>query len=112
MLTSEELKALRGLLARAEACAIAEPTTPDASDVAQLHPLADPIFGGMLFYITATRNGQARGFLLRPHRGGCREAWLTLPQSSLHPIGRAPWPGPEFARRCEAANGPHCRYGR
>jgi len=110
MLTSEELKALRGLLARAEAGAIAEPATPDAGTIAQLHPLADPVFGGMLFYITATRNGQARGFLLRPHRGGCREAWLTLPMSSLHPIGRAPWPDPEFARRCGAHPGPQCRY--
>ena len=71
----------------------------------QLHPLADSTFGGMLALITQAGPHQLRGFLLRPHRGGCREAWLRLPPTAVERIGPARWPNPPFARRCEFAGG-------
>ena len=99
---------MRKLLARAEQAQPAAHAIA-AGDVVQLAPLADAKFGGMLAVICQTGPAQLRGFLLRPHRGGCREAWLTLTHTDVIRIGTTRWPDlPPFARRCEAA-GPLCQ---
>jgi hypothetical protein len=110
MLTPQESALLRALLAR-EAESPAEYADLAAGDVAQIRPLADATFGGMLVQIAAAEPHQVRAFLLRPHRGGCRDAWLKLKHCELERIGRSYWPDPEFARRCEW-NTPACRVTR
>jgi hypothetical protein len=103
-LTTSELRALRGLLDRAGA-PIAEPTTPDAGDfapgdLAQLQPGSCSTFGGMLLQIGEVYSPyELRGWFLRPHRGGCREAWHRANPAELVRIGRVAWPDPEFSRR-------------
>jgi hypothetical protein len=118
MLTPTETTALRALLQRESAqlgtrsqAEPAEYSDLAAGDVAQIRPFADEAFGGMLVQITATTPYELRGFLLRPHRGGCREAWLRLKPCQLERIGRVYWPDPEFARRC-AWNAPACQVRR
>jgi len=106
MLTPEETRVLRGLLHRERARTAARHLA--AGDVAQIRPQADPLFGGMLFATTQVHGDRIRGYLLRPHRGGCHEAWLTLKPTDLQRIGRMPHTTiPEFAARCE--NLPGCR---
>ena len=100
MLTSEEARVLRNLLARAEV--IPSPALPFMpGDIVQIQPLADQTFGGMLVEVCQASPYELRGFLLRPHRGGCRQAWLRLKPVEVERIGRTYWPDPEFARRCE-----------
>lgn len=113
MLSPEEIRTLRTLLSRAEVSAAGTGLAgvPVIGDLAQIHPLAHPTFGGMLIWIAQIGDRQVRGSLLRPHRGGCREAWLSLPPTSVELIGRIHWPDPEFTRRCEANYLPECRYG-
>lgn len=102
MLTLIEANALRALLAREASAAPVDAEYSDlaAGDVAQIRPFADTAFGGMLVQICQAGPYELRGFLLRPHRGGCREAWLRLKHCQLERIGRTYWPDPEFARRC------------
>jgi hypothetical protein len=37
---------------------------------------------------------RVRGQILRPHRGGCREAWAAFTEPELIRIGRLPYPEP------------------
>jgi hypothetical protein len=101
MLTPNETAALRALLAREAEAASVEYSELAPGDIAQIRPFAEPTFAGMPVQITATEPHQVRGFLLRPHRGGCRESWLSLKHCQLERVGRTWWPDPEFARRCE-----------
>jgi hypothetical protein len=115
MLTPTETATLRALLAR-EASAAPPVDATDfqelaAGDVAQIRPFADAAFGGMLYQVCQVTPYELRGFLLRPHRGGCREAWLRLKHCQLERIGRVFWPDPEFARRC-SWSAPECKVTR
>lgn len=113
MLTQHEAQVLRALLARAaeQPAAIVPEEPPDIrpGNVAQIHPFADTTFGGILAVITRAEPYELRGYLLRPHRGGCREAWLRLKHCELERVGRAIWPAnaTDFALRCEGT-GPKC----
>ena len=111
MLTPEEARVLRSLLARAEILPDCPPPPIAVGDVVQIQPLADRAFGGMLLQVCQTLDYELRGFLLRPHRGGCRQAWLRLKPPEVERIGRVCWPDPEFARRCEWLT-PACRWMR
>jgi hypothetical protein len=119
MLTPEDLTALRRLVARAEQLAptphqpAPEPDELHAGDVAQIRPFAHRTFEGMLFCVGAASPYEVKGYLLRPHRGGCREAWLTFNHHELERVGRTWWPDPEFARRRACFNSERCpRTGR
>jgi hypothetical protein len=113
MLTQHEAQVLRALLARADeqpaAIVPEEPPELSPGDVAQIRPFADSTFGGMLAVITKAEPYELRGYLLRPHRGGCRQAWLRLKHCELTRVGRAVWPADktDFALRCEG-QGPKC----
>ena len=112
MLTPSETRALRALLSReATTAAAIDAAELAAGDVAQIRPLSDRTFGGLLFFCAQVLPHQVRGYLLRPHRGGCREAWLNFHHADLDRIGRPYFPAPEFARRreCYAATCPHER---
>ena len=103
-MTTEELKLLRRMLTRAEQEAQPgpQPEPPPViavGDVVQIRPLSCSTFGGMLLYVAKTEPHQLRGFLLRPHRGGCREAWSKWHYADVERIGQTSWPDPEFARR-------------
>jgi hypothetical protein len=109
MLTTEELTALRAIIARED---LPAPTAAGiaAGDVVQLHPAADRTFGGMLALVTRAAPYELRAVLLRPHRGGCQEAQLRLSPANVQRIGRASsCPTSNFARRCET-RGLACRY--
>lgn len=60
-------------------------------DIAQLRLDADPCWGGMLIRICQT-GWRLRGYLLVPHRGGCRDAWCSLKACELVRIGALPYP--------------------
>jgi hypothetical protein len=113
LLTAIELRSLQAIVHRAE-LSPAPPTdepAPDiaAGDVVQIRPFADHAFGGMLAMVMKAEPYQLRGYLLRPHRGGCREAWLRLHYCDVERIGRSFWPADstDFARRCDT-RGPDC----
>jgi len=119
MLTSLETRVLRELLARganppSSADSSYAPPPIAAGDVVQIHPRADRGFGGMLIWVCQVIPNELRGFLLRPHRGGCREAWVRFELADVERIGPICWPDPEFARRCDAKNGalPGCAWAR
>ena len=100
MLTSLETEVLRGLLDREMLQFPAPEHDISRQDIVQIHPHADRTFGGMLVVVTAADPYSVRGYLLRPHRGGCREAWLTWHYSDVERVGRTHWPDLcEFARR-------------
>lgn len=117
MLTREETAILRRILERHAA----EPAAPAAElpaelhvgDLAQIRPFASPTFGGMVLYVAELRPHQVLGWLMRPHRGGCRAAWLTWNYCDLERIGPSFWPQPAFARRrwCAGAD-PACHAGK
>lgn len=109
MLTPQQFAEVANLLHTLTAPATHTPTPAIApGDVVQIRPTADAAFGGMLAQICQVRPYELRGFLLRPHRGGCREAWLRLKPTDVDRIGSAPASDvADFARRCED-RGPHC----
>jgi hypothetical protein len=107
MLTTIETETLRAILSREAA-----PTSTGelaAGDVVQIRPTADRTFGGMLALVQQATPHQVRAILLRPHRGGCREAWLRLSPPEVARIGAAAVQHPAFGRRCEWRT-PGCRY--
>jgi hypothetical protein len=110
MLTPHEATLLRSLLSRESAGAAAAGELRPG-DLVQLRPQACRTFGGMLAVVCHAAPQELRGFLLRPHRGGCREAWLRWHHGDVELIGRTQRPQPEFARRCEA-RGPNCNHSR
>jgi len=97
MLTPEELQVLEALLARArqaaalDRSAIAEELLP--GDVVQLRPGADPTWETSLLLVQQT-GPKVRGVILRPHRGGCREAWWAFSPPEPVRIGHTPFPEP------------------
>jgi hypothetical protein len=113
MLTTNEAASLRAILRRelSPAPPAGEPA-PDigAGDVVQIRPFADATFGGMLAVVTKASTYELRGYLLRPHRGGCRDAWMRLKHCEVERIGRGFWPAAEapFAARCEDGGHPRC----
>lgn len=60
--------------------------------VVQLKPSADPVFGGLLMRVQDSELNLLRGYLLRPHRGGCREAWWKARPGDVDYVGRVIWP--------------------
>lgn len=110
MLTTIEASSLRAILKRELCPAPAAPAETDigAGDVVQIRPFADQTFGGMLAVVTAAAPYGLRAYLLRPHRGGCREAWLRLKHCEVERVGRAHWPADAtpFAARCEDQGAP------
>lgn len=61
-------------------------TAPVAiGDVVQLKPSADRAWGGLLLRVKQL--DPVRGYLLIPHRGGCREAWVRLKACEFSRIG-------------------------
>jgi hypothetical protein len=114
MLTTQEANSLRAILRRELSPAPAAPAEDiGAGDVVQTRPFADPTFGGMLAVITAAGPYELRGYLLRPHRGGCRDAWLKLKHCEVERIGRGfrPADSTPFAAPCDA-RGPDCEAHR
>ena len=111
MLTPSETNTLRALLSR-EATDAAGIDTAELSsgDIAQIRPLSDRTLGGLLFFVTQALPYQVRGYLLRPHRGGCREAWLSFHHGDLERIGRPYFPAPEFSRRRECFDALICPH--
>lgn len=67
-----------------------EPAQP--GDLVQLRPAADPTFGGLMLRVTQTHTIGIRGYLLVPHRGGCRDAWLRWKHNDYGRVGRVRWP--------------------
>lgn len=108
MLTHQETETLRALLSR-EGAPSNQAQQLAAGDVVQIDPAAHRTYGGMLALVTQAKPHQVRAILLRPHRGGCREAWPRLTPPQVARIGAAPAHDPEFGRRCEW-RGPACRY--
>jgi len=73
--------------------------------VAQLKPDADPVLGGMLVRLTQIDRYGVRGYLLVPHRGGCREAWWRGAPSDIWRLGRLLAPEPSWAFRTAEREG-------
>jgi hypothetical protein len=92
--TQDEIRTRRQILARAEP---APPITPEEetgltrANIAHIRPLASPTFGGMPAAIAQAEPYERRGYLLRPHRGACREAWLNLKHCEVQRAGRVLW---------------------
>jgi hypothetical protein len=99
MISLNEAQALRALLAREAPPPETQPAILSAGDVVQIRPEACATFGGMLLQIGQAEPHEIRGFLLRPHRGGCREAWARLHPCDVQPIGATWWKAPPFATR-------------
>lgn len=109
MLTPQETATLRAILAREAAPPTEGPDAIAPGDVVEIRPTADRTYGGMLALITQAKPHQVRAILLRPHRGGCREAWLTLSPPEVAKIGASNHQAPAFATRCEVRT-PACTY--
>ncbi|MGA2270198.1 MAG: hypothetical protein ABSH44_17135 [Bryobacteraceae bacterium] len=116
VLTITEANSLRAILRRelspaprASAQASAEADIRPG-DVVQIRPFASPTFGGMLAMITKAGAHELRAYLLRPHRGGCSDAWLRLKHCEVERVGRGFWPADAtaFAARCEDQGTPRC----
>ncbi len=107
MTKTELFHLIRSHLDILEACDRSGPGAIAAGDVVQLKPDADPVFGGMLLRVTRTNAHRIEGYLLTPHRGGCRDAWYRFPPSCVSQIGRLLYPEaawgfrPAFAERKE-----------
>jgi hypothetical protein len=110
VLTIPEASALRAILRRELPPAPPTPAEADigAGDVVQIRPFADQTFGGTLLVVTTAAPHELRGYPLRPHRGGCRDAWLRLKHREVERVGRGNWPAAEapFAARCEDGASP------
>lgn len=77
-------------------------------DLVQLRSTADPVFGGLMLRVTQSRTLGVRGYLLVPHRGGCRDAWHRLKHCEYERVGRVRWPEAEWGFRT-AGTGPRAR---
>lgn len=103
-ITPEELTALRRLMARAEQAQPTAAAAINAGDVVQLRPGADPHWETSLMLVTQANAHQVRGQILRPHRGGCREAWGNYSTPEVARVGAAPYgePAPDIRSWCYA----------
>jgi hypothetical protein len=111
---SDEIALLEMLLARARKGA---GVTHEAileeiavGDVVQLRPGADPHWETSLLLVCRIHpnDGGIQGQILRPHRGGYREAWYTYRSPSVARIGRMPFPEPDIRVRSWSYDGPTC----
>jgi hypothetical protein len=73
-------------------------------DVVQIRPGADAVFGGLLLMVQRIGPAKIEGYLLRPHRGGCREAWTRATPPEVEYVGTplsavSPW---GLRRECES----------
>ena len=101
MLTPEETAALQALLRReAHRPPTADPIQP--GDVVQLRPGTDRTWETSLLLVCQANSHQVRGPILRPHRGGCREAWAKYSAAEVVRIGPAPFgePAPDIRSWC------------
>lgn len=97
MLSPEEILVLESLLARARQVLPSESACADirAGDIVQLRPGADSHWKTSFLHVGKVRHdGGIAGTLLRPHRGGWREAWYTFRPPELYFVGSAPFPEP------------------
>lgn len=95
MLTPAELQTLADLLQRIQS--EQQPSGPgiQPGDVAQIRPGVSRTWETSLVLISQIdHRGRPRGPILKPHRGGCREAWYDFSPPELAIIGRAPYAGP------------------
>jgi hypothetical protein len=104
MLTAAEMALLESLLTRARSFAGVEWAAGldpiNVGDVVQLRPGADPHWETSLLVVTKIReDAKVTGYVLRPHRSGCREAWYTYTPPEVIRIGGSPFPGPGRAIR-------------
>lgn len=113
MLTREEIVTLEQLLARARSFANVHLAAPRdvfaVGDVVQLRPDADPHWETSLLLVCRVRDdGGISGPILRPHRGGYREAWYTYRPPSVARIGHMPFGAPSLRINSWAYDGPGC----
>lgn len=113
MLTPDEIAALEALLTRArqangaDLAAIRETIT--VGDIVQLRPGSDPHWEtSLLLVCRISDDGGISGQILRPHRGGYREAWYTYRPPLVARVGRMPFPEPDLRIRSMAYDGPRC----
>jgi hypothetical protein len=100
----EELQILESLLTRLrDAAAAGRAAGSDAinpGDIVQLRPGSDPHWQTSMFLVCKVReDGGISGQILRPHRGGFREAWYTYRPPEVARIGRMPFPEPPLTVR-------------
>lgn len=74
-----------------------------AGDLVQLRPGSDRTWSGMLLRVTQVSTYELRGYLLVPHRGGCRDAWIRIPPPTVARVGRLIYAEPAWSLRkyCE-----------
>jgi hypothetical protein len=97
MLTTEEFQALEAILQRARSEASSGTAPADAiapGDIMQLRPGSDSTWETSLLFVHKVDAGKIRGAIMRPHRGGCKEAWASYTPPQLIRVGRAPFPEP------------------
>lgn len=89
-LTPDELAALDALVQRARADLAAGEPSEDLmpGDVVQLRPGIDRTWECSLLLIMKVDGYRIRGQLLRPHRGGCEEAWYRFKPGEAVRLGR------------------------
>jgi len=73
-----------------------------AGDIVQIRPSADPTFGGLVFRV-GRLDDYVHGYLLVPHRGGCKEAWLRYKPCEVGKLGTLRWPEAEWGLSREEA---------
>lgn len=83
------------LLRRARTDAATSP--PDEllpGDVVQLRPGIDRAWETSMILVTKVDSYKVRGQILRPHRGGCPEAWHRFRPGEVVRVGRIVYPEP------------------
>lgn len=104
VLTTDQIHALESLLDTARRAEGAAADVIAAGDVVQLRPGASQTWESSLMLVEQHRDGKIRGQILRPNRGGCREAWATHTAPEVVRVGRAPFrePAPDIKAWCYA----------
>ena len=95
--------ALESLLVRARASArIAAEAGAYAikvGDLVQLRPGADQTWDTSFLSVARVRDGEIRGTILRPHRGGWKDAHYGYSPPEVAWVGHAPFPEPPLKIR-------------
>src|SRR5262249_34764283 len=94
-LSTLEIDLLTSLLTRARD----EASSPSlgkirVGDIVQIQPGIDETWETSLLQVGAIDGYRIRGTILRPHRGGCREAWYSYPPGAISRVGHAPFAAP------------------
>ena len=73
----------------------------------QIAPGAHPTWGGQPMRVTrVNENGWVlKGYVLVPHRGACREAWIEVPAAATRLIGELSWGEGDWLSRAASYNG-------